>query len=563
MVDLAPIDVADLEIFDNVYDLRRDMLVFIEYLQEREVKRLHRTNRLPKADARRLAKLMSDPNAEADVRHDGWSDWLDFVDATALKLGLISYDTKGEYAGYTSVEPSFPDNYIIFNQRRFEQYLSQPLLEQELALLDSMLNEADGCRSEFFQAGALSWLDRFSPFGCATGVLPTLDFPHIRRFLLDLLHTCQPGVWYSTQALIQHLKQNNPYFLIPQTPRYSSRWDRREGRYGNFRESKSGWGYEIDIPEQADDGFERVEGRYIERFLEGFPLVLGYVNVAYTRQPHKGPYPSCGQLQAFRVNRRLMQVMKGDIPPPSVTIQPNFEVYVESAFYPASVLAKLRPLCEVVSEDVLTILKLDKTKVAAQAAQNSELNVIALLTELSGQELPANIRRELSEWVAHSEKFELYQGFGLFEGDADLSLVDSFTIKQIAPGLRLIHSPQALYHQLEEAEQIPLRVTHTNTRLAVQPDAVRTVFMKRSEIPKPKPKEKETIKISRQTQIVLHLPSVRVLKVFHKALLAARCPVEVDQKGKTIAFAGQHEAQVKQVLRRLERTYIIQIETML
>lgn len=560
MVDLAPMAVTDLDVFENVFDLRRDLLIFVEYMQTREVKRLHRTNGLPKADALRLAKLMSDPDAEADVRQEGWSAWLDFVDSTALKLGLVSYDTKGEYAGYSSVEPSFPDNYIIFNKSRFEQYLGQSLLEQELNLLDGMLNEADGCHSEFFQARVLSRLDRFSPFGCATGVVPGLDFPHIRRFLLDLLHTCQPGIWYSAGALIQHLKQNNLFFLIPQTPRYSSRWDRREGRYGNFRESKSGWGYEIDIPEQAPDGFERVEGRYIERFLEGIPLVLGYVDVAYSRQQHKGPYPSRGQLQAFRVNSRLMQVMGGEIPQPAVTIQPNFEVYVESAFYPASVLAKLRPLCEVVSEDVLTILKLDKARVAAQAAQDSELDVIRLLADLSGRELPANIRRELSEWVAHSEKFELYEGFGLFEGDADPPLADPFTVKQITSSLRIIHSPQDLYRRLEEAEQIPLRVTHPEARLAVQPDAARTVFMRRSEMPKPKPKEKEAVKILRQTHIVLHLPSVRVLKAFHKALLDARCPVEVDQKNKTIAFAGQHEAQVTKVLKQLEGKYNIQID---
>jgi hypothetical protein len=57
------------------------------------------------------------------------------------------------------------------------------------------------------------------------------------------------------------------------------------GRYGNFHESKEAWGHEIDIRERDPDSFERVEGRYVERFLEGIPLVLRYVDVAYARKP--------------------------------------------------------------------------------------------------------------------------------------------------------------------------------------------------------------------------------------------------------------------------------------
>ena len=33
--------------------------------------------------------------------------WLDFVDDIALELGFVEYDTKGEYAGYTSANPPF------------------------------------------------------------------------------------------------------------------------------------------------------------------------------------------------------------------------------------------------------------------------------------------------------------------------------------------------------------------------------------------------------------------------------------------------------------------------
>ena len=44
------------------------------------------------------------------------------------------------------------------------------------------------------------------------------------------------------------------------------------------------------IHESDPDGFERVEGRYVERFLESIPLVLRYVDVAYERKPSNAPF---------------------------------------------------------------------------------------------------------------------------------------------------------------------------------------------------------------------------------------------------------------------------------
>ena len=113
-MEIEPIDVARLEVPTRLPDLRRDLHVFVEYVRDRDVKRSHRGNALGKADAKRLAKLMSDAEASAEVDEDGSSAWIDFVDDVALKLGFVHYDTEGEYAGYTSQEPSFPDNYIEF-----------------------------------------------------------------------------------------------------------------------------------------------------------------------------------------------------------------------------------------------------------------------------------------------------------------------------------------------------------------------------------------------------------------------------------------------------------------
>ena len=266
---------------------------------------------MSKADAKRLARVLSDPDAVQEVDEEGSSAWIDFVDAVALRLGFVHYDTKGEYAGYSSQEPSFPDNYIEFREQPYEQFLAAKAAKQESTLLELLVRRGLGSDSEFYRQGVLGRLDGFNIRGSAIGVMPTLDFPAVRRFLLGLLAECPCGQWLSTSSLVAHLKKHHRYFLIPAKPRFKNDCDARSGRYGNFHESKEAWGYEIDIHESDPDGFERVEGRYVERFLEGIPLVLRYVDVAYARKPPKTIYPSLGCLQAFRVSDRLRRALTG------------------------------------------------------------------------------------------------------------------------------------------------------------------------------------------------------------------------------------------------------------
>lgn len=565
MTRFTTIDVTTLDVFSNLCDLRRDLHVFVRYIQEREVKRLHRDNNLSKSDYKRLAKIVSDPQAVADVKENGGSGWVDYIDRMALKIGFVTYDTEGIYAGYSSSSPSFPDNYIEFNAQKYHPFIESSLAEQEQSLLNTLVEERGDGRSEFFQSNITSRLSVFSSWGCGIGVVPKLNFPKVRHFLLNLLQTCQVGVWYGTSSLVQYLKANHPFFLIPKNPKYKDHWGRNKGRYGNFHESKNHWGHEIDISEQAPDAFERVEGRYVERFLEGIPLILGYVDVAYSREPHKGVYPSRDALKAFRVNNRLQHALSGDIPAPKVTVQPNFEILVESEFYPAYALSQLTPLTDVVSKDISTILKLQKEKVAARLAEDESLDVAALLTRLTGRELPANVTRELGEWAEHSEKFTLYEGFALLEGDPDLSAVvpfiDKATVEQISPTIRIVRSPETIYARIEKAELVPLRVQHSESQLHPLPEKARTVFAIKSPVIEPEP-QKESVVLMRHATITLHFPTDEWLERFRQALLDDRCPVEVDQKNHTITFAKRYEPQVTKVIELLkrEKEYEIHVE---
>src|SRR4051812_47008884 len=149
-VKLEPIDIAPLDVATGLPDLRRDLHVFVDYVRGREVKRSHRGNALSKADAKRLARLMSAPDAVREVDERGSSRWVDFVDEVALELGFVHYDTKGEYAGHTSQEPSFPDNYIEFRALPYEQFLAEKAAGQESTILESLVNEGQGSASELY-----------------------------------------------------------------------------------------------------------------------------------------------------------------------------------------------------------------------------------------------------------------------------------------------------------------------------------------------------------------------------------------------------------------------------
>ncbi|MDP2755321.1 MAG: hypothetical protein Q8P40_13165, partial [Nitrospirota bacterium] len=121
--NLTPTNIDELSVFSNQYDLRHDLHAYVEYVQDREVKRSHRSNELSGSDAKRLAKLMSHSSAIEEVETKGYFEWINYVDELALLFKFVKYDTEGTYAGYTSREPSFPDNYIEFDAKRYEEFI--------------------------------------------------------------------------------------------------------------------------------------------------------------------------------------------------------------------------------------------------------------------------------------------------------------------------------------------------------------------------------------------------------------------------------------------------------
>lgn len=558
-MNLARIDVNDLDVFTNQCDLRKDLHVFVDYVANRDVKRSTRGNNLPRVDAKRLAKLITDPNAVEQVENNAPGTWLDYIDWLVLKLDFVDYDTKGEYLGYSSRERSYPDSYIEYQEREYNRFMALSLQDQEQLILDTLIENHSYDENELLQTGVQGCLDTFDSRGCATRILPFLNFAKSRRLLLDILKGCESEVWYSTAPLVQYLKSEHPYFLIPEKPRYKYPSDKLEGRYGNFREGKSNADNQKTISVKDPNAFEKVEGRYVERFLEGIPLTLGYLSVAYGRSEPEKIYPSLNKLKGFKLNEGFLRFMQGNITPPKVTVQPNFEIHVESAFYPAGILAKLVPLADIVSAGTVSVLKLKKKKVVAQLAQDEAMDVTDLLKDISGQDLPQNVLAELDEWAGHSEKFTLYDGFGLLEGDKNLPFAKGFTVENITPALRIVRSPEALFSGLEDKELVPMLVKHPEKSLKALPDKARTVFAKTTKT-RLERKRRKSFVLKRKTRITLYFPAKSLFERCREALIRKRCPIEVEPSANTVTYLTQHKALVASALKTLEKDCLIRIE---
>ncbi len=553
-IALEHCDVSDLDVFVNPADLRKDFQHYIDYVDNRLVTRTHRENRLSKADARRLAKLCGDPDAREEIDDTGMSSWLSILEYIALTLKLVRYDTEGSYAGYTSSEPSFPDNEIDPNEQKISEYTQLLLQDRESLLLSALTDNYAYDDNEWLQRGAFSRLDHFSYRGCACGVMPHIRFDQARKTLLKVLAQCEPNTWYSTASFIEYIKKKHRYFLIPKVLPAKIHKHERE-RYDNFSEQLDRNEYkETKITENQPQAYERVEGRYIERFLEGAPLEMGYVDVAYTKEAPNKLAPSIGCLKAFRLHPRFFLAWRKVIPEPTVTILPNFEVHIESLLYPTRVLKSLKPMCDIISEDVHTVLRLKKQKIAHVQAENDQLDIIKFLEDLSSKPLPTNVRQELDVWCGHANKFVLYKGFGLFEGKVDTPEVQHHLVERISSTKALIADPKELYADLEDADVIPIFLRHHQNKLSKAPQGTKSLFAAK----KTKASTKKEI-ITRSISVTLCFPSKSLFDDFLKDLLGASILLASNKSKLSFTYSNEQAEKVLPVLNAFKKKHPVRV----
>jgi hypothetical protein len=563
----APIDPTGLDISSNDRDILRDLFTYLDYVSQHSIKRMTRTNEIPRADSVKIAKLLGDPELVQAAQETGGTQWGDFLDHLAYDLDLVDYDTVGEYRGESSSEPSYIENYITIKDEEARKFWHLPPAEQEKQILESLL-EAGG-KSAHNELQHDSVLGRLNQMNVYDSHLEKVKFKQVRQFLLKVLESCIPGTWYGTASLIAYLKENHPYFLLPQKLPEKDRWGKPTTRYNGFREGENYWQAREIIPEDAPDAFERVEGRYVERFLENIPLLMRFVDVAYDPAPYVGLLPSRGVLKAFRVNERFPRLMsglmRGEATPPKVTVQPNFDVIVEADFYPVKIVDQIAALGEQVSSPnsghgaYVGIFQMNKAAVAAEQVFQPNLDILALLRELTGRDLPPNVQIELEEWAGHADQFTLYEGFALLENVELAAAAEKFIAERITPTLNLVRSPEALYTALETDGRVPLRVQHPGDGFAPVAETAISVFPKESAQIQA-PKTARQVKVSRLVTISFKFPDEESFTSTQKMLAELRCPFQSDPKTRVISIQQKEQAKFDEALERLKDTLIIEIE---
>jgi hypothetical protein len=296
-----------------------------------------------------------------------------------------------------------------------------------------------------------------------------------------------------------------------------------------------------------------VEGRYIERFLEGMPLTMRYVELAYHEKNDVPQMPSMGRIRAFKVTDHFRQAIQQEIKEPVVTVLPNFEIHVGSLFYPARVINTLALFCNVKTNDIHTIMKLSRKKVIASLAADDSLDPIKSLWDLTQQPLPGNVEKELETWSGHAETFILYEGLSLLEGKTAATYAKDCIVKKADRNVHIIHSPQKVYRQLETALQVPLLIKHPETRLKTPDKGVKSVFCKADPRKNTAKQPKQKINVRRSVVTTLHFPARGHFDEFVKTLLNMGYSVTANKTARTITFPGSDEKIIKEALMKVDK----------
>lgn len=490
LTPLAPSALKGLELHPaSAVDLRRDLYLFVDFVRREGLKRAHRSNGIPKGPALKLAKLLSWAGEAEAIERDGEGDWSDYVSRVALDLGLVSFDVKGSYAGYSSNEPSFPDNHVTVNEKHFDAWLASSPLKKERAILDKLVETAP---SEFFHWPPLfHWEPRFDGWGSATGPHSRMTFPPVRKRLLELLAALPTGEWLPMEALIQHVKTTaRAAILSPDLKRRPAKeqtaWDQRLGKmvraehddlYQNFREISHMNSGSAAPTEATPDVYERVEGRYLQYFLQGVPYLCGFVDLALVKlgaRSHGGPLP-LERVRAFRLAPKLAQVVRGDpaLDRVSVTVLADFNVIVEAPAWPDRELDQLNRYCVPVKEEWPThALRIDRKRVIAWVAAQPEAPPIAsALQALTGRALPGNVAAELDAWSGHAEKLTVLEGVTLVEllgpeADAVRAELGNLVLAEGPKGFAVTRDAERTVAVLEQRQRVPRVVAHAPTSFA-------------------------------------------------------------------------------------------------
>ncbi len=154
----------------------------------------------------------------------------------------------------------------------------------------------------------------------------------------------------------------------------------------------------------------------------------------------------------------------------------------------------------------------------------------------------------------------LFADCSLLEADQDLQAADPFTVERLAPGIRIVHSPDKLFDELERREVMPLRVKHGNQAFSPLPKDARPRFPKASAGREKRRLPKTRVTLTRVTRVQLVCSDRQFVDRLHRLLAESKCPADMDRQNLMLTYSKHYESEVSNAIRRLRTEYQIEIE---
>lgn len=557
-ITLETTTISGLEIESNICDLHYDIAQYIKYIKNRNVKRSSKNNLLLKGDVVRLSKLMSGQELGSNDFQAEDFHYPSFIDSISYAMDFVNFDVTSRY-----YDSTFPENYITIKGNNYQQHINTPLQEQEEKILNLLNSKGSRDENEFVCQSPLGILDHFRSYNIGD-IVNTIDFTKVRLFLFDLLSNLEVNTWYSVKSFIEYLKFHHPYFLIPRQPEiiktksYMQK-DLFDNRYAGFSDAYEHKNYQLDT--SYKDIFERVEGRYIERFLEFIPFLLGYIELAYNSGDLKKHRPTIGRLGAFRITPRFFNLINKNIQEPKIVVQPNFEISIESDIYPVSIMSQLESIGHLIKKDILSQIKLDKNKVIQKVAKEQDFDPIKYLSSIISSILPTNVQTELEEWCIHSDAFILYNNAGILESSFKFPNTEKFITQQINKKFDIVKDSQGLIDELEYNQTIPIKkIKHKDNKFLELSGEYNSIIAKSTKLNKKASDNLEKINLDRFNLIKLVFVHDKDFALLSNLLLEKGCMINTIDTEKAIIIDQINDTLLKEVLKDVSKRYKLEFK---
>lgn len=279
--------------------------------------------------------------------------------------------------------------------------------------------------------------------------------------------------WFEAEELAEILRLHNTNFLFGERSALDNKRHTGGSYYSMYWAGQYFNSYSA-LTKQLDTA----ENKFIKSALDGVPLFLGLTEVGYDTDTSKEWFAArltpLGASILATLDLGSGKQPKVKTAPPAlptsdqgrVVLQPNFQILAMGPVK-LSILARLDSFAERRKVDIgATEYHLSRDSVyKAQQAGLSVDEIIRLLKDITGAELPQNILRSLMEWAAHHERITFRPGVTLLQaanaevlqGLFDNKQIHSHLVRTLTPEIALVDARHTskLTHALLAQTMLP------------------------------------------------------------------------------------------------------------